>query len=420
MTLRTKLVSALVSLGLVMGLMVAVNFVIFERLYNRLTDMLTVHVKLIHVTSELETLIYRMSRAEKRFMNVGDPTTLGRLEERKADVERALSRLVPLMKTPKGQQSLKDLRDSYGEYEKLLDREQKLYVQGNQAAVRKMSYGVVWQQINDMNKILDDIANEAIETTKVIQRENAGFFARFRAGMWIIIAVGLILIAGVGIVLIQVERGIRHVSEGMVLVAQKKFDYELPLTGRNDELGQMENIFNTMVVQIRQLTKRLHEEATTDPLTQLKNRRSFQARLEEEMYRAKRYHRPMAIAILDLDGFKQYNDTCGHLEGDEILKTMGTILTTHVRDIDEVGRYGGEEFVVLFPETDGEEAGVILERIRHEVERAFKVKQPPLTISGGVATGPASFEKAEAMLKAADQALYEAKRSGKNQIRRAS
>lgn len=124
-------------------------------------------------------------------------------------------------------------------------------------------------------------------------------------------------------------------------------------------VAQIENI---------RLCEKLASLAITDALTGLFNHRYFQEGLNLEIARAKRYNRALSLIMLDIDSFKEYNDTYGHLEGDRVLKEIARIIQENIRQIDIPSRYGGEEFMIILPEADSEEARIVAERIRKEVE----------------------------------------------------
>lgn len=153
--------------------------------------------------------------------------------------------------------------------------------------------------------------------------------------------------------------------------------------------------------------------ASTDSLTGLLNKGEAMKRLDIEITRAKRTNKPISVVMIDLDDFKAYNDAYGHQEGDYLLAQAANILRYSVREIDIAGRYGGEEFILILPETSQEHAAEICERIRNTLEqRQFKRK---VTASFGIFTANKIIEK-EKLIEEADKALYEAKRSGKNKI----
>lgn len=156
--------------------------------------------------------------------------------------------------------------------------------------------------------------------------------------------------------------------------------------------------------------------SVTDPLTGLLNRRYIEARLAEEIKRSNRHGFPMSLMLLDVDHFKSYNDQFGHPAGDEALKLVGSVIRETLRGADVAARFGGEEFSILLPQTTGEEALAIAERIRHNIEHTdFPFR--PVTASIGVASCSAELCVSADLVSAADQALYEAKSLGRNRVR---
>ena len=162
------------------------------------------------------------------------------------------------------------------------------------------------------------------------------------------------------------------------------------------------------------ILERLYADATMDPLTGLANRRHYRQRLADEIHRSRRYRNPLALLVFDLDDFKKWNDTKGHAAGDELLMRTAGIIRDCLRDSDFAARWGGEEFVVLLPETSKRKAFVVADRIRARVERSFAAEK--VTITGGMAAFPADGEDEEALFLFADRALYRAKSEGKNRV----
>jgi diguanylate cyclase (GGDEF)-like protein len=168
-----------------------------------------------------------------------------------------------------------------------------------------------------------------------------------------------------------------------------------------------------------QLYQRTKELSTRDDLTGLFNRRHFFDNLEKEVQRAGRYRRVFSLLLLDLDDFKGYNDTYGHLQGDEALKEIGRLLLASTRRADIVARFGGEEFVVLLPEINAQGALVVAEKIRTAVEQypfAGRTSQPggKMTVTLGLATYPTDSEDGLELVDLADRALYLGKQQGGN------
>ena len=171
----------------------------------------------------------------------------------------------------------------------------------------------------------------------------------------------------------------------------------------------------------RRLREKLAELAITDPLTGLYNRRHFEEILRSEMARIRRYGGTCSLAMIDLDFFKNYNDTLGHLAGDDLLRELAALLRSHVRVSDVLARYGGEEFALVMVNTPKEEAARATERLRTLVE-AYPFRggtiQPNgrLTVSVGIASCPEDGMDYEELVEKADAALYAAKRLGRNQV----
>lgn len=164
----------------------------------------------------------------------------------------------------------------------------------------------------------------------------------------------------------------------------------------------------------------LQNLAITDGLTKLFNSRHFYNQLELEMGRCQRYHHALSLMMMDIDHFKNYNDTFGHLEGDKVLVRIAKIISDGLRTIDSAYRYGGEEFSAILPETRGEEAQKVAQRLRAAVEAEVFHPEPKktavsVTISIGV-TQLRLKEKKSEFVQRADQALYMSKQNGRNQV----
>lgn len=214
--------------------------------------------------------------------------------------------------------------------------------------------------------------------------------------------------------------GERPVNVGVMAVAREGQEFT---TGERD-------VFVYLIAQVASsieniaLHELVSEQAVTDELTGLANQRAFREFMAKEEERAHRFEHDLSLIMLDIDDFKQVNDEHGHLQGDEVLRTVGRILDDESRGIDEPARYGGEEFAVALPETGLEGAVELGERIRTRIEseRVPGVNgAAPLrvTASVGAASMPASAKSVQDLVAAADAALYEAKRAGKNRVVRA-
>ena len=174
-------------------------------------------------------------------------------------------------------------------------------------------------------------------------------------------------------------------------------------------------MFKAQAFELRTL-KLLEERALVDELTQLANRRRINELLNSEIKRNKRYHSTFSIVIFDIDHFKIVNDTYGHLVGDDVLKGLANVATNLTRETETVGRWGGEEFVIILPQIDAKQAAIVAEKLRIAISKtAFETIEKTITCSFGVAEYIEN-ESLERLIERADCALYDAKESGRNQV----
>lgn len=237
-------------------------------------------------------------------------------------------------------------------------------------------------------------------------------------------------------------RPIARLKQSTSAIARGDMDERVPDMGR-DEIGELANSFRVMTAALRERMARdamsreeleetvrrrtgdleaakeelelanvkLSELAITDGLTGLSNHRHFQERLALEVDRSGRSGLPVSLLMIDVDHFKRYNDQNGHPAGDEVLRMIAQILADGRRKTDLVARYGGEEFAVLLPDAGKEFAAKLGDGLRARVQA-----KAPVTISIGIATCPADAADHAALVRAADEALYEAKRAGRNRV----
>jgi diguanylate cyclase (GGDEF)-like protein/PAS domain S-box-containing protein len=181
------------------------------------------------------------------------------------------------------------------------------------------------------------------------------------------------------------------------------------------ELSEIRVELEAKQLALLEANAQLEALATTDGLTGLKNHRAFQEFLEHSFQQAARYKVPLSVLLLDVDKFKQYNDTFGHPAGDEVLKRVGQLLQEQARTSDFVARYGGEEFVLILPQTNREGALIMAERLRTAIETS-EWPQRAITTSIGVATFTPNMKTRAVMIAEADAALYRSKQNGRNRV----
>jgi diguanylate cyclase (GGDEF)-like protein len=255
----------------------------------------------------------------------------------------------------------------------------------------------------------------------------------FRDVSLLVIALLLVLVSAAGYRLgLLIARPLDRLTKGAGEVAAGDLAVDLPEAPGGGEVGYLTDVFNHMVSRLREGRRELdliHETlrkkneeleqlSTTDSLTGLDNHRELMQRLDHEEARCKRERRSFSVLVGDVDHFKQYNDAFGHPAGDEVLKAISDIMRESARPVDCVARYGGEEFVVMMPDSAANDAFELAEHIRARVA-AKKFMGRKMTLSIGVATFPEDADSAEALISIADEALYQAKREGRDRSIRA-
>lgn len=215
-------------------------------------------------------------------------------------------------------------------------------------------------------------------------------------------------------------------------IAAGKLEVQLPVA-RRDEVGQLTQVFNQMAgrlrsshekieaasLALRQQNRQLEKLSITDNLTGLYNRNKLDEILSEQLRRFRRSQRPFSLLLLDIDHFKQLNDTHGHLAGDQVLVGVAKTLAESIRSVDYAARYGGEEFIIVLPETSTSTARELAERICTRVRNSFypyRDQALAVTLSIGVAGIRSSDGDADAIIARADRMMYEAKEAGRNRV----
>lgn len=259
-----------------------------------------------------------------------------------------------------------------------------------------------------------------------------------------VIGVGVLaMVAAIPLGFLLIRRIVRPLdglSDAMFRFSQGRLDVRSPVV-RHDEIGKLSEAFNRMADQHQQTherivrlnteleervtyrTQQLKELASREPLTGLYNRRYFNDMLERRFAEAARYGTDLSCIMMDLDGFKSANDAFGHQVGDELLVLTAGTIVGQLRTADVAARFGGDEFVLLLPQTDADRARVLAERIaeRFGQELAERFPHARLSISMGIASLQILNPKnADSLIRFADRALYDAKAAGKNQIVSAS
>ncbi len=270
----------------------------------------------------------------------------------------------------------------------------------------------------------------------VAEKERAKAYAQIvrLRNLTLALVVGLLFLIGLAAYLLSLSlvRPLNRLTSGAGKVAAGDLEVDVPVSSRS-EVGYLTEVFNDMVARLRQGREELaainetlqqknvelHEISITDGLTGLYNRKHLMEALDKEVSRSQRHSHSFSFLVIDIDHFKKYNDTYGHLAGDEVLSRLASVFKESIRSSDYAARYGGEEFIIMLPEIGPEQGVEAAERIRNKVaEQSFggKGESIKVTISVGVASYPENGEDAQSVMRNADAALYEAKELGRNRV----
>lgn len=202
-------------------------------------------------------------------------------------------------------------------------------------------------------------------------------------------------------------------------ICRKYYDVVLRLNVPPDQVTSLKRVVITLqdITRQKQFERNLKKIAQTDGLTELWNHSAILQRLDEEFKRAYRYNKDLSCLMLDLDHFKGINDLCGHQRGDKVLRQTAQMIRSFVREVDIVGRYGGDEFLIILPETPVDKAHIVAERLVNVFDGLTNSKKGEIfsTVSVGIAGVPNSTARSPKMLLAqVDRAMYRAKKAGRN------
>lgn len=306
--------------------------------------------------------------------------------------------------------------NAYHGYEKNNLGQYSLQSKPNKQKAIKIIYSEKFKSLNQkiqdsVEHISDDIE---VLVSKYIEKKNIEQEKFYKYAIYLLGIILLMIIVGVVFAENSILKPLKKLLVWTKSVEEGNFDLRLENKSKN-EIGILKQSFFNMARQIQENLNTLEKASLTDTLTQLYNRRALDNKLEELYANFERYKTTFSVIIIDIDYFKKVNDTYGHDIGDSVLKEFATILRKNIRSTDVVGRWGGEEFLVICPETDHLGVKIQAEHLRQNIEKYnFKVVGQK-TASLGTSEIKENMTLSEVVEKA-DEALYEAKESGRNKV----
>ncbi|PSB35043.1 diguanylate cyclase [Chlorogloea sp. CCALA 695] len=421
LSVKTRLAIAMGAMFVPLVVLAGGALFYFERGINAFEKTENQYLEVLFPVANLESLILENSSPVKDYMTNGDYAAQTRFLRSSQKIERTFALLLAVPSNLPEKKIL--IQASQKQWQQALVVGKTVFayhhpatnpraVQAAEGFYKRNSQAV--SSLDQLYKIFTHIqsAENLNQAGNVKRKVRAIVVVAFLLGTAVAVVTSTIVIRSIVQPLSVLEKGVAHLGNG-------DFSHRINLTNQ-DELGQLAVAFNLMIGKLEQSQTELKNLATLDELTGVYNRREFNLQLKNELERSGRYDHCFTLLLLDIDFFKKLNDTYGHQAGDLALRSIAALLKQEFRDLDRVSRYGGEEFIVILPETSSATAYSVAERIRQLISTyALSIDENQtvnVTISGGLATFPEDGVEAKSLIHCADQALYAAKYSGRNKI----
>ncbi len=382
-------------------------------------------------TSEMNKSLIRYDSNLWKYVASGNANWLKDAQEAKRTLERNISELLQVaegnIELTSTVQRIQSMQEEYFRKAEVI-AQSKGTIDEKSSKLTKEYNEILVKVFNETNR-LNELKQNNLRKASVSVREQVNELRE--VGLILAVIFLPILIVVGGVIYVTTASPIEKLTKIIKSVSENDFkDMSAVVKGSNefiekrksnDEISRLARALRNFGQQIEDKTKELERLIITDEKTKLFNFRHFKSELQSEIARAKRFGESVSLIMIDADKFKHYNDTNGHVLGDEALIKMARLMKSICRETDKPARFGGEEFAVLLPKTGKEEAVIFAERIRKAIEEAVFVnqeKQPGgnFTASLGVATYPEDCTDAETLVNAADKALYKAKEKGRNRV----
>jgi len=382
-------------------------------------------------TSEMNKSLIRYDSNLWKYVASGNTNWLKDAQEAKRTLERNITELLEVAKgnieLTNTVQRIQSMQEEYFRKAEVI-AQSKGTIDEKSSKLTKEYNEILVKVFNETNR-LNELKQNNLRKASVSVREQVNELREVGLVLAVIflpilIAVGVVIYITTASPIEKLTKIIKSVSENdfkdMSAVVKGSEEF-IEKRKSNDEISRLARALRNFGQQIEDKTKELEQLVITDEKTKLFNFRHFKSELQSEIARAKRFGESVSLIMVDADKFKHYNDTNGHMLGDEALIKMAKLMKSLCRETDKPARFGGEEFAILLPKTGKQEAVIFAERIRKAIEDAVFVnqeKQPGgnFTASLGVATYPEDCTDAETLITSADNALYKAKEKGRNRV----
>jgi len=429
LSLTTRVYTTAAAMLLVAAAYIGYTLHAEDRMAGILTTIIDQRIRMLHITDRLKSTLLTDEAALFDYLISGDSSELNKRQRLSQETVEEIQLLRPLSNEPEVQKSLDQLEVEVRRYasdanrlityfqQTTLPKNPNLFqvvVWAHDRQNQSTGLGILSDQSRERLSRIDNLCDELIaynqreldrerQQVRVMLRREHRQAAISGAALALILA---LLLSGHSVFLL---RPLRALLRGVERVEKGDLDFEIPVR-RQDEIGQLTQSFNRMTQTVNSQRQRLIHESITDGLTGLFNVKHFHKLLYRESARALRLRASVSLLMIDIDHFKNLNDTKGHEYGNFIIKTAANKIRETVREIDMVSRYGGDEFAVILPAASAAEARKLADRI------TSAIADLPFTLSIGGATLPERADTPKALIQIADAALYAAKQAGRARV----
>lgn len=420
LTVRNRLLLALAGMLVPLVILSVTIFVSLSQAVDAVQEILVDPIAEINETMHLQSLLHQAMMPANDYLIHGSLSERNQFRQMEAKIEKQFAHVRNNNALLAIQKKL--LASAYKEWK--LAREMSLGILGLEQPVGHRLGARTMEQmdilfrnsaefVDQMHSNAQDTLREGSKLTEKVKRtiERTIIFVTL-TGLTIMLIIEYLVVRSILQPVQKLEEAVHGIAKG---------DYDRQVSIKtDDEFGRLATSFNEMATNLKKARNQLEQLSMQDGLTGILNRRALEQSLKSEISRAERFGNEFSLVMFDIDNFKQVNDSYGHLFGDDVLISVTREVEKHIRPIDQFGRYGGEEFIVIMPETGIEGAAKSAERLRMMIETVgLKDEQGqivPVSASFGVACMPEEAASESELLGLADKRLYRAKHEGRNRI----
>jgi len=419
LTIRNRLFFALAGMLAPLAILSIAIFVFLDQTNNIVQETLVDPIAEVNETTSLKNLLYQAAMPASDYLVHGSIKERVRFRQLEKKIEKQFSHLKSRRALPTNQKQL--LEQTYKKWtlanemsSGILEREPP--VDHRMGAATQERLEVLYRNSIDLVDKMHSNAEDALREGSKLTGQGK---KRIEKTTIYVIFTGLSIMLIIEYLVVRsILRPVQKLEEGVHGIAKGDYDRQVNID-TDDEFGRLATSFNDMATNLKKAHYELEQLSMQDGLTGILNRRALEQALKSEAARTQRSGKEFSLVIFDIDNFKKVNDAYGHLFGDDVLIAIIREAEKHIRPVDVFGRYGGEEFVIVMPETGIEGAATSTERLRKVIENMDLKDEHggdvPVSASFGVACSSEGLDGND-LLELADKRLYHAKREGRNKV----